>query len=136
MALPIFQSFYPTVAKWFNSSWRDTFKVIVDGTTGAPIGLLSQNANGPQGIWAPTPVSSAQIVSPSAAMIADLNATYQLNQAPYSRYYSDGTQLVPLSGEAGTVVPPGIKVQWISQLTITEGNPLTIEGGVVLVSGV
>lgn len=136
MAIPIFQSFFPTVQKWLNTSWRDSYKVIVHDKTGAPVGLVSQNANGPQGIWAPTPLSAAQIAAPSAAMLADLNATYQLDTAPYGRYYSDGTQLVPLSGESGTVVPPGVNVMWVSPLTIFANNPLTIEGGVILVAGV
>lgn len=129
MALPIFQSFYPTVVKWINSAWRDSFKVIVDNNTGAPIGLVSQNANGPQGIWAPTPLSEAQILAPSAAMLADLNATYQLNVAPYSRYYSDGTQLVPMSAEGGTVIPPGFNEVVFSPLQVVEGYPLIVQGG-------
>lgn len=135
MALPIFKSFFPTVVKWLNTSWRDTFKVIVHDQTGAPIGLVSQNANGPQGIWAPTPLSAAQIASPTPEMLQDLNATFQLNVAPYSRYYSDGTQLVPLGSEGGTIIPPGQNVMLVSPLTIFQSNPLTIEGGVILVSG-
>lgn len=129
MAIPIFQSFYPTVVKWVNSAWRDSYRVITDNNTGAPIGLVSQNANGPQGIWAPTPLSTDQILSPSAAMLADLNATYQLNEAPYSRYRSDGAQLVPLDGEAGTVIPPGFNEVVFSPLTVTEDHPLTVQGG-------
>lgn len=135
MAIPIFQSFFPTVVKWYNTSWRNTYKVITDNNTGAPIGLTSQDANGPQGIWAPTPLSLAQIGSPSAAMLADLNATFQLNTAPYSRYRSDGTQLVPLDNEGGTVIPPGINVVYFSPLVITEaGGPLIIEGGVRVIA--
>lgn len=133
MALPIFQSFYPTVAKWFNSAWRDSFKVITDGRTGAPIGLVSQNANGPQGIWAPTPLSSAQIASPDPAIIADLNATFQLDEAPYSRYYSDGTQLVPFSGDGGIVIPPGVNEIYFSPFVVTEDQPLRVEGGMRVV---
>ncbi len=135
MSLPLFQSFFPTARKWINTGWRDTFKVIVDNATGAPIGLTSQNANGPQGIWAPTPLSAAQIAAPSAAMLADLNATYQLDSAPYGRYYSDGVQLVPLGSEGGTIIPPGQNVMMVSPLAIFANNPLTIEGGIVLVSG-
>ena len=92
--MPIFKSFMPTVQKWVSSAWRQEYRVLVDNNTGAPIGLVSPNANGPEGIWAPTPLSQAQIDAPSAAMLADLNATYQLNAAPYSRYFSDGTQLL------------------------------------------
>lgn len=135
MALPIFQTFFPTVVKWLNTSWRDSYKVIVHDQTGAPIGLVSQNANGPQGIWAPTPLSAAQIASPSAAMLADLNATFQLNVAPYSRYRSDGNALISMDAEGSTFVPAGINVMWVSPLTIFQSNPLTIEGGVILVSG-
>lgn len=129
MALPIFQTFYPTVVKWFDTHWRNTFKVVVDNKTGAPVGLVSQNANGPQGIWAPTPLSTDQILSPSAAILADLNATYQLDEAPYSRYYSDGTQLVPFSGDGGTVIPPGQNWIFFSPFVVTEDHPLRVEGG-------
>lgn len=130
MALPIFKSFYPTVVKWVNTAWRDSFKVIADDRTGAPIGLVSQNANGPQGIWAPTPLSQAQIDAPSAEMLADINATYQLNAAPYSRYYSDGIELLPLGSGGSIVVPPGFNEIFFSPLVITEGHDLLIQGGV------
>lgn len=130
MALPLFQTFFPTAVKWLNTSWRDSYKIITDNRTGAPVGLVSQNANGPQGIWAPTPLSAAQIASPSAAMIADLNATFQLDTAPYSRYRSDGIQLVPLDSESGTVIPPGFNEIVFSPLVVTEGNPLLVEGGI------
>lgn len=133
MALPLFQSFFPTTVKWINTGWRDTFKVIVDNRTGAPIGLTSQNANGPQGIWAPTPLTAAQINAPTQAMLNDINATYQLDSAPYSRYVSDGTQLIPLGGEGGTVIPPGQNVIYFSPLVVTEGHPLIVEGGVRVV---
>ncbi len=131
MALPIFKSFWPAIAAlWRPSSWRQEYKIITDNNTGAPIGLLSMNANGPDGIWAPTPLSSDQILAPSAAMVADLNATFQLNVAPYSRYRSDGIQLVPMDSESGTVIPPGINEIFFSPLVVTEaGGPLIIEGG-------
>lgn len=135
MSIPLFSSFFPTVVKWYNTAWRDSYKVIVHDATGAPIGLTSQNANGPQGIWAPTPISAAQVAAPSAGMVADLNATFQLNVAPYSRYRSDGTNLVPLDSEGGTLIPAGVNVMWVSPLVIYQSNPLTIEGGVILVSG-
>lgn len=130
MALPIFQSFLPTVVRWMPTGWRETYKVLTDARTGAPTGLVSQNANGPQGIWAPTPLSQDQISSPDAAMLADLNATYQLDNAPYSRYRSDGTQLVPLDGEGGQVIPPGFNEIFFSPLEVTETHPLIVQGGV------
>ena len=138
MSFPIFQTFYPTAVKWISSAWRNSYRIIVDDKTGAPVGLVSQNANGPQGIFGPTPITSVQLASPTAAMLADLNATFQLNVAPYSRYISDSVQLVPLGGssEGGTLIPPGINVMWVSPLTIYANEPLTIEGGVILVAGV
>lgn len=130
MAIPVFQSFFPTVVKWVSSAWRDSYRVIVDNNTGAPIGLVSQNANGPQGIWAPTPLSTDQILNPTPAMLADLNATYQLSEYPYGRWRSDGLQLVPLDAEGGTIIPPGINVVYFSPLVVTEDHPLDIQGGV------
>lgn len=135
MALPSFKSFYPDVVRWMTTRWEDRWKAIVDSSTGALIGLQSQNANGPDGIWAPTPLSSAQIGAPTPAMLADLNATYQENQAPYSRYYSDGTQLVPMSGQGGTIIPPGQIELRYSPLTVTEASgPLIDEGGLVIIA--
>ena len=129
MAIPVFRSFMPTVVRWVNSAWRDSFRIIVDNTTGAPIGLVSQNSNGPEGIWAPTPLSTAQILAPTATILADLNATYQLDEAPYSRYYSDGSQLVPFSGEGGIVIPPGVNEIYFSPFVVTEDHPVRVEGG-------
>ena len=129
MTIPVFQSFYPTVVKWFDTGWRNSFKVIVDNSTGAPIGLVSQNANGPQGIWAPTPLSTDQINAPSAAMLADLNATYQLDEYPYSRYYSDGIQLLPLGDGGGIVIPPGVNEIFFSPFVVYEDRPLIVQGG-------
>lgn len=133
MALPIFQSFYPTAVKWVNTAWRNSYKVIVDDRTGAPIGLVSQNANGPEGIWAPTPLSQDQITSPTAAMLADINATFQLNEAPYTRYYSDGDSLVAFDQTGEIVIPPNINEIWFSPLVVTEGHSVTVEGGLRII---
>jgi hypothetical protein len=129
MALPIFKSFMPTVVKWFSSAWRQEYRVLVDNVTGSPIGLVSPNANGPEGIWAPTPLSSDQIANPSAAMLADLNATYQLNEAPYSRYYSDGTQLIPIAGDGGIIIPAGVIEIFASPFVVYEDHPVIVQGG-------
>ncbi len=135
MALPAFKSFMPTVAIWrsITSLGESRLKLLFDNVSGSPVGIQSQADNSPNGIWAPVPLSLAQIEAPTAEML-DLNATYQLNAAPYSRYRSDGTQLVPMDGESGTVIPPGINVVYFSPLVITEGNPLTIEGGVRVIA--
>ncbi len=130
MALPIFQSFYPTAVKWINAAFRAEYRIIVDNRTGAPIGLVSPNANGPEGIWAPTPLTAEQIVGPDDAILADLNATYQLDEYPYSRYRSDGITLLPLDETGGEIIPPVANEIWFSPVTVTEENgPLIVQGG-------
>lgn len=131
MAFPLFKSWWPTAAaSWHIASWHPRWKVIYNNRTGSPIGIQSQNANGFDGIWAPTPVTAAQIASPDTNMLQDLNATFQLDAAPYSRYRSDGTQLVPLDAESGMIIPPGFNEIVFSPLVVTEGNPLLVEGGI------
>lgn len=125
-----FRTFFPSVARWLPTRWRQEYRLIVDNATGAPVGIQNQNANGADGIWGLTPLSLAETEAPTAAMLADLNATYQLAQAPYTRYRSDGAQLLPLDSSSGTVVPPGVNVVWFSPITIVEGYPVVIEGGV------
>lgn len=129
MALPSFTTFFPTVRRWINTSWRDQYKLIVDNDTGTPVGIQSQNSTGPEGMWGLTPLSVSQIASPTAAMLADLNATYQSDTAPYGRYRSDGSQLVSLDSEGGTVIPPGFNEIVFSPLVVTENHPLTVQGG-------
>jgi hypothetical protein len=46
MAVPSFKSFWSTVAPWVTGN-ATNLKWIFDRTTGAPIGVQSQNANGP-----------------------------------------------------------------------------------------
>lgn len=129
--LPAFSTFFPTVARWINIRWRQEYRLIVDNDTAVPIGIQSQNGTGAQGIWGLTPISAAQATAPTAAMLADLGATYQLNQDPFTRYRSDGTQFVSLDGTGGpVVVPAGVNAVWFSPLTVIEGAPLRIYGGV------
>jgi hypothetical protein len=109
--MTIFPSFRSTVTPFVPRNWPANLKLLVDPVTGAPAGIESPNANGPHGIWTPVDLTAGQIASPSTAMIADLNATYRLNVAPYTRYQSDGTTLqavtaggvfLPLAGGAVT----------------------------------
>lgn len=44
---------------------------------------------------------AAVIASPGATLLGRLGATYALNVAPYTRYQSNGTALVPSGGGAG-----------------------------------
>lgn len=134
MAIPNYFTFFPDVARWISTRWRQEYRLIIDNETAKPIGIVNQNANGAQGIWALTPLSLAEIEAPTAAMLQDLGATYQLNQSPYNRYRSDGIQLVPLDDEGGTVIPPGQNWVMFSPLTIVEGAPLIIQGGLRVIA--
>jgi hypothetical protein len=51
-------------------------------------------------------LSAAQIASPSVAVLRNVTATFQLVVSPFTRYRSDGTQLV-LLGEGGSGSPIG-----------------------------
>ena len=114
MAITLFKSFRSTVTPFLPSAWIPGLKLLVDPGTGAPVGIQSQNANGPDGIWTPIDLTAAQIAAPTAAMLADLNATYRLNVAPYTRYISDGTQLVLAGGaSADGNTFPGAVVQTV-----------------------
>ena len=131
MAMPIFKSFWSTVQIWRPSAWRQEFKIITDNNTGAPIGMLSMNANGPDGIWTPIDVTAAQVLSPSTVMIADLNAVYRLNVAPYTRYTSDGTRLVSMTPSEQNVIPadgPFANVVLYSPVIISDPAGLTVYG--------
>lgn len=101
MAITLFKSFYSTVSPFRPTAWVPSLRLLVDPGTGAPVGIQSQNANGPDGIWTPIDLTAAQIAAPTAGMLADLNATYRLNVAPYTRYQSDGEFLVPLGRSSG-----------------------------------
>jgi hypothetical protein len=134
MAFPIFKSFISTILPWVPTAWRKEYRLLTDASTGAPIGIQSQNANGPDGIWGKTNLTAAQIAAPTAAMLQDLNATYRLNDAPYSQYHSDGTQLIPSDPTGGTVIPPGFIPVYASPLSVTEGHSLIIQGGVRVIA--
>lgn len=133
MAIPTFRSYWSTVRNWMGIGWRKEYKFVVDNNTGAPVGIQSSNANGPDGIWAPVPLTADQIASPDGLILADLNATYQANSAPYQRYRSDGTQLVPLDDQGGTLIPAGQVWHFYSPLVITEASgPLIIQGSLII----
>jgi hypothetical protein len=87
--------------------------MLVDAVTGAPVGVQSPNANGPDGIWTPIDVTSAQIASPTPEMVADLNATYRLSVAPYYRYQSNGSMLVQVGGQEDVQLNTGMSATQI-----------------------
>lgn len=129
MAIPNFFTFFPDAARWVSTRFRQEYRLIVNENA-VPIGIVNPNANGAQGIWGLTPLTQDEVNAPTAAMLQDLGATYQLNVPPYSRYYSDGSQLVAFDESGGIVIPPGVNEVWFSPVIITEANgPLRIEGG-------
>lgn len=83
-------------------------RLLVDPNTGSPAGVQNQNANGSDGVWTPIDLTSAQIASPSAAILADLNSTFRLNVSPWTRYRSTGAALVSLDPTASGVTSAGI----------------------------
>lgn len=130
MAIRIFKSFLSTINPFRPAGIFATRRVLVDSTTGAPVGIQNDGANGPDGIWAPIDVTAAQVQSPSSTMVADLNATYRLNVAPYTRYVSNGSQLISVGGAQDEVPASGLfsNVIAYSPLTIDQPDGLTVFG--------
>ena len=98
--MPIFKSFQSTVTPLHSRRVPRDWNLLADPNTGAPAGIQNPNANGADGIWTPIDLTAAQIASPDAEMLADLNAVYRLNVAPYTRYISNGTALVQQASAA------------------------------------
>lgn len=119
-------------------------RLMHDPVTGAPVGIENPNANGADGIFVPVDLTAAQIFAPTAEMIADLNATYRLNVAPYTRYQSNGTTLVSIGGgdqfqlyPTQQTIPPGTDAQLIpagayynvySPFTVQNAAGVTVQG--------
>lgn len=104
----------------------------VDPATGAIIGAQSGVSKGPAARFTPVDITQAQANAPTPAMISDLDATFRLNVVPYTRYASDGAQLVPLGGgsEQETLIMAGMTYALVAPLTISTPNELIVEGGV------
>lgn len=77
-------------------------RLLVDPTTGNPLGIQNPNANGDDGYFYPVVITAAQQADPPAEMLANLNVTYRLDTAPYTRYVSDGSALVELGFVPGS----------------------------------
>ncbi len=131
MTIPIFKSFISTVNPFRPGGIFATRRVLNDSITGAPVGIQTDRANGPDGIWAPIDITAAQVTSPTAAMLADLNATYRLNAAPYTRYVSNSQALVAYAGGGGSdIIPAWMNTILYSPLTITNPDGLIVYGQV------
>lgn len=120
----MFKSFRSTITPFEPRNWIPTLRLLVDPISGAPTGIESPNANGPDGIWTPVDLTAAQIAAPTAAMIADLNATYRLNVAPYTRYQSNGADLVEMGGSS----PDGSSIPGTVLQTVPPGSPNLVVG--------
>lgn len=131
MTIAPFKSFLSTVNPFKQAGIFATRRVLADSITGAPVGIQNDSANGADGIWAPIDVTAAQVATPSAAMLADLNSTFRLNVAPYTRFVSNGTALVSFGGAGGSdVIPAWMNTILYAPLTITAPDGLTIFGQV------
>lgn len=131
MALNNARSFLSTINPFRVGQAIGLLRVLEDPTTGAPVGVQSPRANGADGIWTPVDVTAAQVTQPSAGMLLDLNATYRLNVAPYTRYQSNGVALVVSGAGAIDVIPAtgifGTIIIW-SPFTVTTPDGVTIQG--------
>ena len=126
--LSFFKSFASKVSPLIPQNWVTPIRLLVDATTGTPYGIQSTRPNTPDGIWGLRDIDAGQLNNPSAAMLADLDATYRLNEEPYPRYYSNGDTLVPLGESNGIVVPPGVVEVFWSPLEITPPQTMTVYG--------
>lgn len=136
MAIRIFKSFLSTVTPFRPAGIFATRRVLADPTTGAPVGIQNDSANGPDGIWAPIDVTAAQVTSPTAAMIADINATFRLNAPPYTRYISNGQQLIEIGGAQDLVPATGLFSNTItySPLVVDSPDGIIVQGQLRVVS--
>lgn len=62
------------------------------GPNGQWVEVLDQPAAA--GSYTPISITAGEQAAPTAAQLANIWATYQLNVAPYTRYRSDGSALV------------------------------------------
>lgn len=130
MAVSIFKAFISTINPFRPAGIFATRRVLVDSTTGAPVGIQSDAANGPDGIWTPVDITAAQAANPSASMLADLNAVYRLNVSPYTRYVSNGAALSAYGGNGAgeDVIPSWMNAIYYAPLTVTQVEGLTVYG--------
>lgn len=113
--MTIFRTFRSTVTPPQVRQWPNNLKMLVDYITGAPIGIENPNANGADGMFVPVDLTPDQVANPTAAILADLNATYRLSIPPYTRYFSDSQELVAW---AGSNIEQGVQI-WYAPVVIS-----------------
>ena len=135
MAISVFKAFQSTVTRFFDRMITSSDRWLVDPTTGAVVGVQNQHSNGPDARFVPVDITLAQLNNPTAAMLADLDATYRLNAPPYPRFFSDGAQLAPFgASETDVVIPPGFNVYFYAPLTIATPQELIVQGQVRVIA--
>lgn len=105
---------------------------LVDPNTGAVVGVANRRGTGEDGQFYPVDLTAAQIANPTAEMIADTQATYRLNVAPYSRYMSDGFSLVGLQNADQVVINSEMRyspwtIDWVQGVSIRGGGVRVID---------
>jgi hypothetical protein len=139
-------TFRSTVTPPTPETIRSTTRLLVNPNTGAPMGIENQSANGADAMITPIDITAAQLASPTAAMIADLDSTFRLNVAPYTRYQSNGTTLVGLAeapdefigiaaslstvpvGNPGLTVGPNSQAVIYGAFTVKNAGGVTVQG--------
>jgi len=101
--MSVFAAFRSTVKPLWDRVVAAHDRWLVDPVTGAIVGVKNNNAGGADARFIPVDLTAGQIAAPTALMLADLDAVYRLNVAPYTRYYSNGTALVELVALASTL---------------------------------
>ena len=146
----MFKAFLSTVTPPARRILSAYTRLLHDPVTGAPVGIENPNANGADGIFVPIDLTAAQIANPDPLMIADLNSTFRLNVAPYTRYQSNGTTLVSLGGDdpyqmfsTQQTIPPGTDAQVVqagayydvySPFTVQNTGGVTVLGSLYVTS--
>ena len=125
----IFSAFRSTVTPYWDMLISSSDRWLVDNVTGAIVGVKNSRATGPDARFTPVDITAAQATAPSAAMVADLDATFRLNVPPYTRYQSDGAVLIPVgSATQEVVIPYGFNTIYYDPLTIRSPEVLVVQG--------
>lgn len=94
-----FKTFRSTVTPPVPQRITPDMALLLDPNTGSPMGFQTTGANGPDAMFVPVDLTAAQIATPPALVLADLNSVFRLNVAPYTRYISNGTALVTTTSD-------------------------------------
>jgi hypothetical protein len=140
-------SFKSTVRPAFPRAIGPFDKWLSDPVTGAIVGVMNPNSGGKDIYFSPIPVTASQIQNPTAEMLAMVDATFALDVAPYTRYYSTGDLLIGLGlsgdvdfgggamtigGATLMVVPVGSSQFVQTTLKVQESAELIVQGQILV----